>query len=479
MNLDSNQSTESAQVIVVGAGPVGLWVAAELALAGVRTLVVERAVERSPHSKAMGMHPRTVEVLALRGAEKQFLADGVPVPNWHFGMLENRLDLTGLDTPYPFMLAFPQHRTEELFEQRALELGVRIERGHAVTGLDQDASSVTVTLDDSRTLTASFVVGADGAGSAVRKAAGIDFPGTDATTFGYVGEVALTEPPVVSAQNDSGAFIAAPLGGDRYRFAGLDRVNQRPDDPFTLDDLRATTLRVAGRDFGMHDPGWLSRFGNATRVAATYRSGRVLLAGDAAHMHFPAGGVGLNVGVQDAVNLGWKLAAEVRGTAAPGLLDSYHDERHPVGLALAGHTLAQTALIGAVTPEQRALRTLLNDAIDDIPEFATALAEKLTALDVAYPAAGANPLVGRRVHSISLPTGRPVLVNPSGTPMPRASDLAARLGFDTAVAGPDLPGVGAAVIRPDGHVWWAAGPSPTLEAEVLAGLTGLGTTFPT
>lgn len=346
-----------------------------------------------------------------------------------------------------------------------------------MTGLEQDASSVTVTLDDSRTLTTPYVVGADGAGSAVRKAAGIDFPGTDATTFGYVGEVALAEPPVVSAQNDSGAFIAVPLGGGRYRIAGLDRVNQRPDDPFTLEDLRATTLRVAGRDFGMHTPGWLSRFGNATRVAATYRSGRVLLAGDAAHMHFPAGGVGLNVGLQDAVNLGWKLAAEVHGTAAPGLLDSYHDERHPVGLALAEHTLAQTALIGAVTPEQRALRTLLNDVVGDVPEFATALAEKLAALDVAYPAAGAHPLAGRRVHSMSLPTGRPVLLNPSGTPMPRASDLAARLGFDTAVTG--LPGVGAAVIRPDGHVWWAAEDSPTLEAEVLAGLTGLGTTFPT
>ncbi len=467
MNVDINQPN---QVVVVGGGPVGLWTAAELALAGVPTLVVERSPTRSPHSKAMGLHPRTVEVLALRGAEERFLTDGVPRPNWHFGMLENRLDFTGLDTPHPYMLAFPQARTEELFEQRALDLGVRVLRGHAVTDLAQDASSVTATLDDSRTLTASFVVGADGAGSTVRKAAGIDFPGADATTFGYVGEVALTEQPVLSAQTDDGALITVPLGGGRYRIAGTDSLNQRPDDPFTLDDLRATTLRVAGSDFGMHDPGWLSRFGNATRVAAAYRRGRVLLAGDAAHMHFPAGGVGLNVGVQDAMNLGWKLAAEVRGTAAPGLLDSYHAERHPVGLALAEHTLAQTALISATTAEQRALRTLLNGLVDTVPAFATALAEKLAALDVAYPVAGAHPLVGKRMPSVTLLSGRPLLL--TGSALPKAFDLAARLGFDTATGG-----TGAVVVRPDGYVWWAADQSPDLESEVLASLTGLGTTF--
>ena len=470
MNLAFNQSNETAQVVVVGAGPVGLWVAAELALAGVSTLVLERAVERSPHSKAMGMHPRTVEVLALRGAEKRFLADGFPRPNWHFGMLENRLDFTGLDTPYPFMLAFPQVRTEELFEQRALDLGVRIRRGHAVTGLEQDASSVTLTLDDSSTVTASYVVGADGAGSTVRKAAGIAFPGSDATSFGYVGEVSLTEQPVVSAQTDDGALITVPLGGGRYRIAGTDALRQSPDDPFTLEDLRATTLRVAGSDYGMHDPTWLSRFGNATRVAAEYRRGRVLLAGDAAHMHFPAGGVGLNVGVQDAMNLGWKLAAEVHGRAAPGLLDSYHAERHPVGLALAQHTLAQTAIINATTPEQRALRTLLNELVATVPAFSTALADRLAALDVAYPVAGAHPMVGRRVPLLTLLAGRPLLL--ARTALPEAFALAAELGFETAVD-PDLPDARAAVVRPDGHVWWATDD----DAEVPAGLTGLGTTF--
>ena len=463
MNLDDTQSND---VIVVGAGPVGLWLAAELALGGVSTLVVERAVERSPYSKALGLHPRTIEVLALRGVEKQFLDEGVPRPNWHFGMLENRLDFRTLDTPYPFMLAFPQHRTEELFERRALDAGVRIVRGHAVADVAQDDDSATVTLDDSRTLTARFVVGCDGAGSTVRKAAGIGFPGSDASTFGYVGEVVLTEQPVLSAQNDDGALITVPLGGGRYRIAGQDSLHQRADDPFTLEDLRATTIRVAGSDFGMRDPGWLSRFGNATRIAAAYRSGRVLLAGDAGHMHFPAGGVGLNVGVQDAMNLGWKLAAEVRGTAAPGLLDSYHAERHPVGLALAEHTLAQTALIGATTPEQRALRTLTNDLIATVPAFSEALANKLAALDVAYPVEGAHPLVGQRITSVTLPEGRPVLL--TSTDLPEAEEHAAKVGFDTGRH--DLPD--AVVVRPDGHVWWAGD-----ESAVVDALTELGTSF--
>ncbi|PRY38721.1 FAD-dependent monooxygenase [Umezawaea tangerina] len=472
MNLESTQSNETEQVLVVGAGPVGLWVAAELALAGVPTLVVERAVERSPHSKAMGVHPRTVEVLAMRGVEKEFLAEGGRVPTWHFGMLDNRLDLRELDTPYPFLLSIPQLRTEQLFERRALDLGVRILRGHGVTGLTQDDSAVTVELDGPDgpyALTARYVVGADGAGSTVRKAAGVDFPGSDATTFGYVGEVVLDDPPVppvISAHNTDGALITVPLGGGRFRIAGLDSVRQGRDDGFTFEDLRATTTRVAGSDFGMRDPGWLSRFGNTTRIAATYRKGRVLLAGDAAHMHFPAGGVGLNVGVQDAMNLGWKLAAQVQGRAAPGLLDSYHDERHPVGLELAEHTLAQTALIGAATPEQRELRKLVNDLVGSVPQLNRALADKLSGLDVAYP--GTHPLVGKRFPAAAehLHRGRPVLL----TDLEEAADLAARLGFETA------GGPGAVVVRPDGHVWWAADEADT-EADVLAGLTALGTTF--
>lgn len=475
MNVETTQSSEP--VVVVGAGPVGLWTAAELALGGVAVVVLESATERSPHSKALGVHPRTLEVLAMRGCEQRFLDEGVPVPNWHFGMLESRLDFSALDTPYPFMLAIPQVRTEELLEEHALALGARILRGHTVTGLEQDDDGVTLHVtgpDGEHTRTASYVVGADGAGSTVRKAAGIAFPGTDTTSYGYVGEVRLTTPAVTSAHNEHGALVCVPVRGGRHRIAGVDAHNNGAADPFTLEALRATTTRVAGSDFGMHDPSWLSRFGNATRVARTYRSGRVLLAGDAAHMHLPAGGVGLNVGVQDAMNLGWRLAAVTRGDADPALLDGYHDERHPVGEKLAEHTLAQSALITATTPDGKALRSLLNTLITTVPEFSLSLARMLSALDVAYPSAG-HPLTGTRVPGLFglLRSGRPVLLDQTGALDGEATALAAALGIDV-VAG-ERPWTTAAVVvvRPDGHVWWASDDTD----DAAAALKGLGVKF--
>jgi 2-polyprenyl-6-methoxyphenol hydroxylase-like FAD-dependent oxidoreductase len=477
MNVDVTQSSES--VVVVGAGPVGLWTAAELALAGVPVVVLESATERSPHAKALGMHPRTLEVLAMRGLEQRFLDEGVPVPKWHFGMLETRLDFHVLDTPYPFMLAIPQVRTEELLEEHALALGARILRGHTVTGLEQDDDGVTLHVTGpagEHTRTAGYVVGADGAGSTVRKAAGIAFPGTDTTSYGYVGEVRLTTPSVTSAHNEHGALISVPVRGGRHRIAGVDAHNNGAADPFTLEALRATAIRVAGSDFGMHDPGWLSRFGNATRVAQTYRSGRVLLAGDAAHMHLPAGGVGLNVGVQDAMNLGWRLAAVARGDADPKLLDGYHDERHPIGEKLAEHTLAQSALITATTPDGMALRSLLSTLIATVPEFSLSLARMLSALDVAYPSAG-HPLAGTRVPGLFalLRSGRPVLLDQAGAMGDEVTALAAALGIDVVVGEQPWTTASVVVVRPDGHVWWAS--DSTDAAEVAAALKGLGATF--
>jgi 2-polyprenyl-6-methoxyphenol hydroxylase-like FAD-dependent oxidoreductase len=465
-------------VVVVGAGPVGLWTAAELALAGVPVVVLESATERSPHSKALGVHPRTLEVLAMRGCEQRFLDEGVPVPNWHFGMLENRIDFSVLDTPYPFMLAIPQVRTEELLEEHALALGARILRGHTVTGLEQDGDGVTLFVtgpDGEHTRAASYVVGADGAGSTVRKAAGIAFPGTDTTSYGYVGEVRLTTPAVTSAHNEHGALISVPVRGGRHRIAGVD-AHDDGSGPFTLEDLRATTIRVAGSDFGMHDPGWLSRFGNATRVAQTYRSGRVLLAGDAAHMHLPAGGVGLNVGVQDAMNLGWRLAAVARGDADPALLDGYHDERHPIGEKLAEHTLAQSTLISATTPDGVALRSLLSTLIATVPELSLALARMLSALDVAYPSAG-HPLAGTRVPGLFalLRSGRPVLLDTTGALGGEVTALAATLGIDVVAGAQSWTTAAVVVVRPDGHVWWAS--DSTDDAEVAAALKGLGVTY--
>ena len=470
---------DEQQVIVVGAGPVGLWLAGELALAGVPTLVLERYEQRSPHSKALGLHVRTIEVFAMRGMAERFLAEGARIPNWHFGMLDSRLDFGPLDTPYPFLLRFPQVRTEELLERRALELGVEIRRGHAVTGLSQDTSSVTVDVDGgTSTYSAAFAVGADGAGSTVRKAAGIGFPGTDANAYGYIGEVHLDNPPPLPASwhNTEGELTVVPMDGGLFRIMGYDPAHQRAEDDLTFETLRETAFRIAGDDFGMHDPTWLTRFGNATRLAETYRHGRVLLAGDAAHMNFPAGGVGLNVGLQDAMNLGWKLAAEVQGRAAPGLLDTYHSERHPVGAALGVNTLAQSALITAFTPDGLALRTLLSQLIGAQPQLSRVLAERLTALDVAYPAAdpAAHPLTGARVPDPEvfelLRAGRPVLLAMPGAEV-AVSGVDVHPSSLAEKGGPAWAGVGAALIRPDGHVWWAGDASAAPAA--LAGLVSV------
>lgn len=491
------------EVIVVGAGPVGLLLARELRLAGVSVVVLERTAERAPHSKALGIHPRTIEVLAMRGLADPFLAGGVKVPAWHFGMLDNRLDFRALPTPFPFMLAHPQVRTEELLEADAVELGVRVLRGHTVTGLTEDAdgSSVTVEVtgqDGVRcTRSARFVVGCDGAGSTVRRAAGIDFPGTDTTIVGFLGDVHLDAPPSemgLAWHSMHGILAVAPAPGGLFRVMGYDAAHQDPAEELTLDQLRETAIRLTGSDFGMRDPGYLSRFGNATRQAATYRKGRVLLAGDAAHMAFPAGGVGLNVGLQDAMNLGWKLAAVVQHRATPDLLDSYQSERHPVGGALAEHTLAQTLLMTTTSPEGRALRSLLSSLIASQPGFSLGLAMKLSALDVGYPAAdpSAHPLTGARAPDLGsveddcslfsgvLRQGRPVLLDFSGSGLGTAAKQAASLGIPIRAGrlaphgDPAWSAVGAALLRPDGHVWWAADMSADLAAEASHALQGVG-----
>jgi 2-polyprenyl-6-methoxyphenol hydroxylase-like FAD-dependent oxidoreductase len=450
------------QVVVVGGGPVGLWLAAELRLGGASVTVLEARRERDPHSKALTIHPRTIEVLACRGIADRFLAEGMRIPSGHFAGLDNRMDFRVLDTPYPFTLALPQARTEELLEEHALALGVQVLRGERVDGLVRHAGGVTV--HGTSTVDAEYAVGCDGSRSTVRTAAGIEFPGTDATSWGWLGDVVLDDPPsqpVLSVTGAEGGVMMVALPGGGHRFVGNSPDGNRTTWPgeLTLEELRATVTRVAGTDFGMRDPRWLSRFGNATRQAARYRDGRVLLAGDAAHVHFPTGGVGLNVGVQDAANLGWKLAAVVTGRAPSSLLDSYHDERHPVGADLLRATRAQTALMTACTPEVQALRSMLSDFIGAVPEFSRVLAERLSALDVAYPAPeGAHPLTGRRAPDLRfadgsglftlLRDGRHVLV---GTEPHDDAVVAGRLA--------DPPGewadVTAALVRPDGHVAWA------------------------
>jgi 2-polyprenyl-6-methoxyphenol hydroxylase-like FAD-dependent oxidoreductase len=409
-----NNETE---VIIVGAGPVGLLLAAELRLAGVDTVVLERAEAPTPHARALGLHARTLEQLAMRGLQEPFLAQGVRVPAWHFGFLAERLDLTRLDSPYPFMLAFPQHRTEAVLAERALELGARVLRGVPVTGVTQDAGGVHVAVEGGPGWRAAWVIGADGAGSTVRRSAGIDFPGTDADTYAYLGDVQADAPPAPgwAVQNAKGALIVAPAPGGGLRFTGYDPADQDAGRrELTLDELREITTRIGGADFRLRDPAWLTRFGNATRVAAEYRKGRVLLAGDAAHMHFPAGGVGLNLGLQDAMNLGWKLAAVLRGRAGEDLLDTYHDERHPWAEDVAEHTLAQTALITATSPTGQALRHVLGDLVGRLPELSLILARRLAGLDVRYGKPG--ELEGSRVAETgdALLDGRPAELTVDG-----------------------------------------------------------------
>ena len=430
----------------------------------------------------------------MRGVADTPVQQGRKMPLWHFGMLPSLVDFSVLDTQFPFVLAYPQPLLEDLLERRATELGATVLRGHTVTGLSQDESSVRIEATGprgTRIFAAGFAVGCDGAGSTVRKAAGIGFPGTDSTLFGYLGDVTLDDPPehgTVAIAGRVGALIIAPLPDGRFRVSGFDPQDQDPDVALTIDRLRASVQRAAGRDFGMRDATWTSRFGNATRQAETYRAGRVLLAGDAAHMHLPTGGVGLNVGVQDAMNLGWKLAAVAQNRAPGDLLDTYQTERHPVGASLLKNTLAQTALIATFSPEGLALRDVLADLMNRTPGMSAHLAEDMSGLALSYPPAdpAAHPLTGQRAPDLPadgtslfrlLTDGRAVLLDFHGT-LDHAAKSARDIGITTrtADAWPGQVGVAAAIIRPDGYVWWAT--DHATDDTVIAALRALGTQFP-
>jgi 2-polyprenyl-6-methoxyphenol hydroxylase-like FAD-dependent oxidoreductase len=475
-------------VAVVGGGPVGLWLAAELCRGGVRPVVLERRAARPPHSKALTIYPRTVEELALRGIADRWLAEGRPVPSSHFALLKNRLDFAFLaaDTRYPYTLFLPQRRTEELLEQHLSELGVPYLREHAVTGLRQSDDGIELDVDTPAgpaVIRAAYAAGCDGAKSVVRAAAGIDFEGTPDTWQTVLGDIELTDPPQAPAltlDQPGGALYMVSLGDGRHRVAVIDHATlfAPADGPVTFEELRASTQRVAGTDFGMREtPGaWLSRVGNATRQAARYRAGRVLLAGDAAHIHYPAGGQGLNLGLQDATNLAWKLAADIRGWAPPGLLDSYHDERYPVGLDVIDDSLAQCGLIANPSREGIALRDRFNRILGAQPAVCQDLARRLSGLAVRYQAAG--PLAGGRVPDLEL-AGAPaatifgllrparfVLLNlgyPADAP-PGLSEVSDRLDVVAGKLAGHHPGWGdvrAMLIRPDGYLAWAtAGDDP-------------------
>ncbi|MBW8093906.1 monooxygenase [Streptomyces hygroscopicus] len=478
-----------AQVIVVGAGPTGLMLACELALAGVRTRIVERRTEPQRDSRALTLHPRSVELMDLRGLAPRFRALGRTVPGWHFANLDTRLDFAALDSRHGYTLFLPQARTEFLLQERALELGVEITRGYRCTGLSQDADGVEVQLrgpgDRAETLRARYVVGCDGGRSAVREAAGIAFPGTEETLTGVLGDFAAidADPSALDAARAHGVLVA-PLEGGLTRLVYLDPERMRTPSgvPVTLEEFRTSLTRICGSDLGVAEPRWLSRFGNATRLADSYRRDRVLLAGDAAHIHFPAAGQGLNAGLQDAMNLGWKLAAEVNGWAPPGLLDSYDAERRPVGQAVTENTEVQTLLAElTLVPQYRrpaaALRGLLNDLLG-IPEVNRRIAGQVSALATSYADPGADaadPLVGRRMPDIGLIAAAPAatrayelfsrghfvlfdLAGDTGSGRTADTEGDARVTTVTVMRHddhPELDGVTEILVRPDGHIAWA------------------------
>ncbi|SEP14370.1 FAD-dependent monooxygenase [Amycolatopsis saalfeldensis] len=490
-------------VIVVGGGPVGLMAAALLDAAGVRVEVYERNSGPSRQSRGSTMHPRTLEVLTmLEGADGRrisdvLVAEGRQVPDAHFATLPDRLDYRGLDSAFPFVLHIPQWRTERILADALRARSVPVHYGAEVAEVTQSADEVRVRVGEAWH-SARFLIGADGAHSLVRRAAGIDFPGTEPDQVGFGADVRLAE-PVERAQyywNLAGHVSVVPLTETTTRVFGLKagdvglssvEVRRRQAEPFTLPELLDSLTAICGRDFGAHSPSWLSRSSNAGRHAATYRAGRVMLAGDAAHVHLPAGGQGLNVGLQDATNLAWKLAAEVRGWAPKEMTDGeagYDAERRPVAEQLVANTRAQDALMHTFSPAGGALREMFSGFIAQGGEVNRRLAGVLSGLAVAYPSPdGAHPLIGTRAPDLPLAHGtllrvlRPdrFLLLDFTTDGSLAGLTAAHVEVHAAPL-PDGPGreawhdVRVALIRPDGYIAYAA-PSPAGLFDAIAAWT--------
>jgi 3-(3-hydroxy-phenyl)propionate hydroxylase len=460
--------TEHA-VVIAGGGPTGLMLAGELALAGIDVVIIERrAGQELDSSRARGLHSRTIEVLDQRGIADRFLAEGQAVQIQSFARIP--LDISDFPTRHNYGLALLQIHFERILAGWVSELGVPITREREVTGFAPDDTGVSVELSDGRSLRADYLVGCDGGRSVIRKAAGIEFPGWDPTTSWIIAEVEMKQQPAFGLRDGGGIGPVEDTG--RVGVVLKERRVDHPSEP-TLQDLREELIAAEGTDYGVHSPSWISRFTDMTRQAASYRKGRVLLAGDAAHVHPPQGGQGLNTGVQDAVNLGWKLAQVVNGTSAESLLDTYHAERHPVGARVQRNSMAQIALSRS-DERTAALHDIMTEVLS-MDEPRRHIAAMISELDVHYDFGEGHALLGRRVPDLDLQTAngatrvfallhdaRPVLLNlgkPGGFDI---APWANRVRFvDARHDGVwELPVLGeiaappAVLIRPDGHVAW-------------------------
>ncbi|MEU9076302.1 FAD-dependent monooxygenase [Kitasatospora sp. NPDC004745] len=471
--------TTATDVLIVGAGPTGLLLAGDLAAAGVGVTVLEKRGAESNLTRAFAVHARTTELLDARGLADDLIATGRPVTSLR---MFNRfgIDLGSLPTRFPFVLITPQYNVERLLHERAVQAGATVLRGAEVTALRQDAESVTLETADGRAFTAGYAVGTDGVRSTVRDLLGIPFPGESVVDSVMLADVRLEREPadaVTAGANEAGFAFLAPFGDGWYRVIAWDREERQPDGDTPSPERIADVARAAlGEDYGLHDVRWSSTFHSDERQAPNYRSGRVFLAGDAAHCHSPAGGQGMNTGLQDAANLSWKLAAVLRGRATDALLDTYQTERHPVGRTVLRTSGALIRIALAESAPTRALRgalTALGGHLDVVTQRG---ARMVSGLDISYPAPkDAHPQVGKRVPDLRLTAlSKPVEGAPAA---PERLYEALRTGRFVLVSNDELAAaepwadrmVTAApadphgklrdtvlLIRPDGYAAWAA-----------------------
>jgi 3-(3-hydroxy-phenyl)propionate hydroxylase len=472
-------------VVIAGGGPTGLMLAGELALAGIDVAIVERRADQHlAGSRAGGLHARTLEVLDQRGLAERFLSQGQAMQIVGFHTI--RLDMSDLPTRYNYGLALWQNQIEGILAEWVGELRVPIYREREVTGFTQDEAGVDVALSEGQRLRARYLVGCDGGRSVVRKTAGIDFPGWDATTSWLIAEAETADEPKWGFHEDAaGTHAIGKAGNGTSARIVLTEAQVRQGSEPTLAEVREALIAVYGTDFGVHSPTWISRFSDMTRQAAAYRDRRVLLAGDAAHVHPPMGGQGLNIGVQDAVNLGWKLAQVVTGTSPDSLLDTYHAERHPVAARVLRNTMAQVALRRADDRTKALLETV--SGILGLDEARRHMAAEMSGLGVRYDLGAGHALLGRRVPDLDLTTAdgprrlfsllhaaRPLLLN-LGEPGFDVGPWADRVrAVDASDSGAwTIPVVGAVtrppalLIRPDGYVAWVADAACTGLIEAL------------